>query len=53
MNKVQRPFPEMGLGASAPKWRMPNIILQHKMIMVNDMVCTSMKVGESLQLANL
>lgn len=51
MNKVQRPFPEMGLGASAPKWRVPKIII--KMIMVNDMVCTSMKVGESLYITNL
>ena len=38
----------MGLGASAPKWRVPKIILQYKMITVNDMVCTLMKIKENL-----
>ena len=27
MNKVQRPFPEMGLGGSPPKWRASKVIL--------------------------
>nr|DAI19897.1 MAG TPA: hypothetical protein [Caudoviricetes sp.] len=26
-NKVQRPFPEMGLGASVPKWRVSKVII--------------------------
>ena len=41
MNKVQRPLPEMALGASAPKWRIPKF---EKSNMVNDMVYTYTKV---------
>ena len=41
-SKVQRPLPEMALGASVPKWSAPNLIFIR---MVNDMVCALMKIS--------
>ena len=43
--KAQRLLPAVALGASAPKWEPPKLSLDN---MVNDIVCTLMKVRENL-----